>query len=393
MPIIIMTIGSIALFLLSFVFKKNLSADEFGKYSILSTYITMISSFGLFGSEQLLIREGKINNDSSKIELGKSASALVATSFILTISFSFIFDYLNIFQNTLSLISFSFFCVYLMFSYNVFRLLKKFIFSQLIQTVWKVLILVIALIFVFFRFKLTYLLIENIYLLTFIFSGLFVFIVTYRRVNINIKYIKHISKKDFYLTFYFFISLFTMSLIGNGDRLLIESKFDVVELGNYFFLNMLILFPFNFIQSYLGFIYIVEFRETDSPLSLINEKKKHVLKYLLLLIFSICFLLFITINFKFLTFSFLLKNWLIVVVFVLSGVVRLYYSIYSSYMGANGNLLSIKKANIVSFMFTTVVILFLYFFAKTLFLIALGFFIIWLIRLLIWKHYCLNNEN
>lgn len=393
LPISIMILGSLSLFLLNFILKKNLSEIEFGKYSILATFITMISSFGLFGSEQLLIRNGNVNKDYSKIHLNKSTSSLVAVSFLLTIIFSFIFDYLKIFDNKLTMICFSFFCIYLMFSFNVFRLLKRFILSQIIQSLWKILIIIIIAILILFNFELNYEIIQNLFFWIITLYGLVVLYLTYNKVNINIKYIKSIDKKDFQLTFYFFISLLTMSLIGNGDRLLIENKFNIAELGNYFFLNMLILFPFTFIQSYLGFIYIVEFKESKSPLDLINEKKKDILKYLILLLLSNFILIYLSTYFKLLTFSFISNNLLIIIILIFTGIIRLYYSIFSSFMGAKGKLTSIKKANIISFIISSIIIVLLYFFAKTLLLITFGFFVTWLFRLLTWKYYCLDNEN
>ena len=59
--IFILATATVAFFLLNVTLKKIIDAADYGRVGLLLTYIALLSSFGLFGSEQLLIRQSEVS--------------------------------------------------------------------------------------------------------------------------------------------------------------------------------------------------------------------------------------------------------------------------------------------------------------------------------------------
>ena len=53
---LILLSSALSLFLVSILLKKQLSAEEYGKLSLLLTFISLIYSFSLLGLEQVFLR-------------------------------------------------------------------------------------------------------------------------------------------------------------------------------------------------------------------------------------------------------------------------------------------------------------------------------------------------
>ena len=52
--------ASLSFFIVNILLKETLSLSDYGLYSLLITYLSLISSFGLLGFEQVLLRTTKI---------------------------------------------------------------------------------------------------------------------------------------------------------------------------------------------------------------------------------------------------------------------------------------------------------------------------------------------
>ena len=88
------------------------------------------------------------------------------------------------------------------------------------------------------------------------------------------------------------LTLFTISLIGFGDRFFIESRFGLIVLGDYFFYINMFLFPFSLFQTYIGFKEIVSFKK-DFQINVLNSKLLFLLKksiYFSLFLFTTLYL-------------------------------------------------------------------------------------------------------
>ena len=89
--LLVMLIGSASFFLSNVLFKDILSLDQYYKYSILITLISILNSFGAFGTDQVVLRLSKIKNQKIKID---SKVPLIAF-FSIIISSVFAALYLN----------------------------------------------------------------------------------------------------------------------------------------------------------------------------------------------------------------------------------------------------------------------------------------------------------
>ena len=161
----VLAFSSLSFFVLNVVLKDNLSAINYGLFSIFITYISLLSSFGMFGFEQTLLRTTLIKN---KLEIQKnilypSLIAICISSFIgvflmksnYDISISYILFYL------LSII-----VIVTKLSFNLYRLLSKFFLAQLVLNFWKIALTFVILYYVF---------LNNNFSLEFIFSLVLVF--------------------------------------------------------------------------------------------------------------------------------------------------------------------------------------------------------------------------
>mgnify|MGYP003322403930 CR=1 FL=1 len=80
----VLALSSFSFFILNIILKDNLSPDDYGLFSIFISYISLLSSFGMFGFEQTLLRTSKIK---SKLEIEKEIilPALKPTTIFLII--------------------------------------------------------------------------------------------------------------------------------------------------------------------------------------------------------------------------------------------------------------------------------------------------------------------
>ncbi len=140
--------GSASFFLINIILKDYLNAENYGLYSIFITYISLLSSFGLLGFEQVIIRNAKIT--SNKIILSKSILIpIIFSSLFVSIlgSYLFINNY-NISISLILLISITFLVILTKLIFNLFRLMSKFTFSQIALNFWKLSLFFVLLILV-----------------------------------------------------------------------------------------------------------------------------------------------------------------------------------------------------------------------------------------------------
>ena len=379
--------GSASFFLINIILKDYLDAENYGLYSIFITYISLLSSFGLLGFEQVIIRNAKIT--SNKIILSKSLLIpIIFSSLFVSIlgSYLFINNY-NISISLIFLISITFLVILTKLIFNLFRLMSKFTFSQIALNFWKLSLFFVLLILVFRKNVVN---LEDV--ITTIFWSLVITMFMVFGLLKKVKFRSNLKvKRIFSQAILFLLSLITISLINFGDRFFIESRFGLEELGYYFFFINLFLFPFVLFQSYIGFKEIVSFKLSYNH-NLLVQKLKTILKYSILFgIFLLSFSFFV--DYLELYSIDLSENLEMILMLIVLGVVKMVYSLLSSAMGAICDNKMLFKINLYSIISILILIPVIYYYSSTITITIMFLIVLWFIRCVIWYKQLLLYEN
>jgi hypothetical protein len=353
--------------------KYILNDYEYGEYSLINSYITVTMSFSVLGGEQLLIRQSNITNQlvsiSSKVMFFclfllviYSGTSAVIIFFLL--DFSLVNIFLCSFLSGLSILLFS-----------LLRVIKLYTYAQIQKNIWKF----IAFILSFFLFK-TYLEINTkLILIVITVSILLGLVIQYplvkNKLKINLESGDEVPLK---LWIEFAFAMLTINLITNGDRFIIDNYIGREEVGEYFFLQNLFLFPLTQIQNYSGFRELAVFK-TSFSLKNLNASLKRNLFLSLFISFILCISIILFDKFIYDLGIAWKANYVVILLLIASGIVRVTYSVLSSAMGAVGEIESIRFVNIIG----NISILCLFIFINkgmSLERILLIFLALWLIR-------------
>ena len=379
--------GSASFFLINIILKDYLDAENYGLYSIFITYISLLSSFGLLGFEQVIIRNAKIT--SNKIILSKSLLIpIIFSSLFVSIlgSYLFINNY-NISISLIFLISITFLVILTKLIFNLFRLMSKFTFSQIALNFWKLSLFFVLLILVFRKNVVN---LEDV-IITIFWSLVITMFMVFGLLK-KVKFRNNLKvKRIFSQAILFLLSLITISLINFGDRFFIESRFGLEELGYYFFFINLFLFPFVLFQSYIGFKEIVSFKLSYNH-NLLVQKLKSILKYSILFgIFLLSFSFFVD-YLEFYSID-LFENLEIILMLIVLGIVKMVYSLLSSAMGAICDNKMLFKINLYSIISILILIPVIYYYSSTITITIMFLIFLWFIRCVIWYKQLLLYEN
>ena len=373
----VLAFSSLSFFVLNVLLKDNLSSIDYGLFSIFITYISLLSSFGMFGFEQTLLRTTLIKN---KLEIQKnifypSLIAICISScigvFLMKSSYSINISYILF-------LLLSVFVIVTKLSFNLYRLLSNFFLAQLVLNFWKIALTIVIL---------YYILLSNNFSLEFIFLLVLVFFAfsilsLFGLIN-KIQFIKQNSFSSLLRkSFLFFISLLTISLLGFGDRFFIESRFGLEVLGNYFFFLNIFLFPFSLFQTYIGFKEIVSFKKKFS-INLLNYKIFKVLKYSFIFSLMLIFIFSLIDYFKLYNLE-ISSNLNIIIPLIILGNIKMVYSLLSSAIGALADDKMLYKINLKSILSLMLFCPVIFFYSNTLLITILFFTALWLIRCMIW---------
>ncbi|CAM4164426.1 hypothetical protein FLAN108750_13505 [Flavobacterium antarcticum] len=387
---VLIILGAGCFFLSNVLFKIIFTDLEYGQYSILMTYLSVMYILGLLGLEQIFLRYSFQSNNNiittQKFQIKLVGWTILITPIIGILSFQFYFNEVYINQFLLYFSSLS--MVALLFIFNAFRLNTNFVIAQFVSNFWRFFLIFIAIIAFFYK---------NVsfdYAINAILSStIFIFIVGFIFCFKKIRFIfdENVSKKDLMFTaFQFFISITTFSFLAFGDRFLVEYKFSVEEFGNYFYLTNFFLAPFSIFQNYIGFKQLIFFKKEFS-VSIFNAFNK---KFLLLgcglgiLLFGISYIVnqYERLNFDF------DKYTNVIILLIIMGVVRLYSASINSAFEAKTNIKSLQKANLI-FIFFAVLIIGSSTFFQSLEAIVICIILIWLVRCIIMKKILIRQLN
>jgi len=378
-------------FLLSNIMLKEIfNSTDYGFYSMVVTYISIIYIYGFLGFENVLMR---FSHQISTNVINISAIQLKYIVIISTITtFVSFFGFKTYFQNQVSfsyilLFLASFFCIISLFLFSVFRLNNNFVLSQLVANGWRFFLIILSSVFFIFNWNdLTYFV--DVFLtvsaLIIILFGVHLF----RKISFDLT--GGISKKETFISFfYFFLSLTSVSILLFGDRFIIENKLGIESFGDYFYLTNLVLSPFSVLQNYVGFKQLTQFKKHFSAKIFVNFNRK-ITFLSLCLSMLIALSVFVLAHFDFLNFDFYSYTSTIVLLLIL-GMVRLYSSSMSSAYGAQTNLKTLKTTNAILISSITLIIFAVIYFCSSLNQIIIGFIIAWMIRNITLRQFLLRQ--
>lgn len=382
LSLLFIVLGAGCLFISNFFLKDIISDEDYGKYSIVITYISVMYLFGILGTEQGFLRFS-FKREQNTIEIHKSQLILSISLALISSFLSYIF-----FKNYFSIISINngllFFgtlsVVLLLFLYNVLRLNEDYILSQLVANYWKIFLLIVTLYFFFFDVNDFDCLINAIFI-----NIIFSCVCTILFILLKVKFIFSEKKINLWSTFFhFFVSIATFTIATFIDRFVIEYKFSTREFGDYFYLSNLIIAPFSILQNYIGFKKLVKFKK-NFTISIFLKQNQDVVKIgFLMAIANIVLILILSylsiVKFKFESYFF------IIILLSIIGILRLYSSSILSAFEAKVSMENLKKSNIYVILITVIILFLQLFISNSMESILIFVALIWLIRSLIQRY-------
>ena len=373
----VITFGSLCFFILNVLLKEQMSSYDYGTYSMFITYISLLSSFGMLGFEQTLLRTSEIK---SKLEIDKGiiSPSISSILFVSTIGSYLMFNNYDIQLDVLTLFVFSILVILTKLIFNLYRLRSKFTISQISINFWKIALFFIVGYYILFDIDFT---IQDLFVSVFFLfciSGVLILGILNKVVfNYNKSGLELVKKSSL-----FFLILFTISLISFGDRFFIESRFGLSELGDYFFYINIFLFPFSLFQTYIGFKEIVSFKK-DFSLKLLRSKiilaSKYSSFFSIILFFSIYLVEHIGLYDLKIT-----SNLNIIIPLIFLGNIKIVYSLFSSAIGAIANDTMLANINIKSILSIILILPCIYYFSFNISITIIFIITLWVIRCLIW---------
>jgi hypothetical protein len=208
--------------------------------------------------------------------------------------------------------------------------------------------------------------------------------------KINFKILEYSQRDLLKLAFGFFVTLFTLSVINFADRFIIERKFGLEEIGNYFFYVNLYLYPFTFFSTYIGFKELVAFKKEFSMVVL-KTKLIQAIKLSILFgaVYSILIISFDALNIY--DFDFY-KYKVLILLLLLWGIIKVIASLLSAAIGALSDQQDLNTINIYSI----ILILSLgvaIFLCNTITSVVIFFILAWIIRYSIYYKLLLEKNK
>ena len=351
-----------------------MSAYEYGQFSLVLTFVSLIFSFSLLGLEQVMMRTAIVEEHGVKLDR-KVISYLLPILIISALIFTFVLRSYYPDISILELFLFVIFSSLLMFFYNLFRLKSAFSISQLVGNGWKIVLLFPILLIPTLGF-------DNFFsLLVFILGAVLCLTLFYGYKTLSFELFKS-TDQIYGLWFNFSITLLLLSLIGYSDRYLVEAYLGLEAVGEYFYYLTVILFPYMLFQNYFGFKELPQFKQGLTLELLYSKLRKVILFSILLSLILLGFFLILN-DFEELN-QLHITNYILVLILMLTGIVKVLYSIFSAAIGARAKAEEIKRINLFTLgSIVVVIILLMTFSALSIELIALAYMFIWMIRVMI----------
>lgn len=379
MALLPLGIGAVSYLLVNLILKEIWDATEYGKFSLLMTMFSMINAFGLLGTNHALLRIGsrKPNDIFEVPSFTRRYLFLVLVIVSLSTSFVIVKNYLP----TLNFLILTVFCassLLIVLQFNIERINSNFIISQFITNSWRTLLLISLLVLISINHTLIF---EDVYVvLVLILSAISGVSVLRLRNTIRFKKSASTSNQLEFIKFStaFLLNMATLTFLNYGVNLIIQAAYGLEVLGKYFFIATIFLYPFNLMATYVGFKELVYFKSSFN-LSDINKKIIKTLALGLLMSVLILALAFLVDFYKIYSLN-LKENSLLIIVTLLIGLTKIVYSLFSSVLGAQGDLHSLYRVNIISIFFAIFISILTLVFKLSLNQFLIGVLVIWVVR-------------
>ena len=374
LSLFVLGLSSACFFLSNILLKDILSDIDYGLYSILFTYLSILSSFGLFGSDHVLLRTSKLEGNNLIIDYRLIYVILIILLLVSLFSSYFIYMFYDFGVSYFSLLVLSFAIILLKLLYQISRMLSMFTLSQLTLNTWKIGLSL----FVFFSIYIrTDVCLQTIilYLLCFCLISLTSFFPLFS--HSKFKKLDYSRNSLLKLGAGFFITMMSVSLLSFLDRFIIEHQFGLILMGEYFFYVNLYLFPFMLFSTYIGFKELIFFKKFFS----IQVFKKKLIRIFSISILAgfVYFMITVVIQ-EIGIYDFRMsENRKLIFVLIIFGVIKITSSMLSAAMGATADVKDLKKINIFT-IFLFVVLLITIPLCSSILNIVVLFIFIWVLR-------------
>ena len=370
--------------------KEVLSSFYYGQYSIIITYFSLIFVLGILGMEQVFLRFSVAKQpnqiDTQKIQLILIGGVVLVSTTVSTIFFKR--NYPEIEFNTLLLFFTSFSIISSLFLYNVLRLNTNFLLAQVIANFWKMVLLILAVIFYVKHLEQLEVFINLLCFAIISFFALCLFYV-FRTVKFN--FTTPVSTKAIFSTASnFFIAIASFSLITFADRFIIEKKFNYITLGEFFYLSNFFLAPFAILQNYVGFKQLIFFKNNFNLDYYFRYNRKIIFLGVFLAAFLFLFATGLN-HYNLLKYQF--NNYKIISLLLLIGIIRLYSSSIISAFEAKSTIGYLRMSNVLIVTFTVLLLLFAYYLSHTIHTILICVVLVWCFRCFIHRQLLLHQHK
>lgn len=375
----IMAAGSVGIFVANLLFKEVFTEADYGIYSLVITCLSLFNSFGLLGLEQVILRTANIET-KNRLKINRF---LIRSTIAIMLAGSVIFGLLlsggliSILSD-LTAILMTFGITFTMLLYNLLRLNSDFVISQWILNLWKIALGVVALIALLYS---GWELIRLLDFLAYFLFGSSVLCGVYVLFRFEFETAEEPRSSEIVrFAFQFFIALLGISLISYADKFFVEYRFGLEQLGYYFYLANLFIFPFSLIQNYIGFKALVAFKKSFNISILLARLRQTSLLGLLMTI-AITAGVYFAARLELVAVDFAGSAWLMGLMLAV-GFIKLNYALFSATIGARADISIIRSINISVLILSALVAIGAYYLIDTLEQVAVTVLILWAIRLL-----------
>ncbi|MDP7022599.1 MAG: oligosaccharide flippase family protein [Candidatus Krumholzibacteria bacterium] len=262
---LLMAMGTVGLYLANLIFAKTLSPEAYGYFGLILVLPALAYSFGLLGTEQVLLRHGHPDGElvsfpaglrRAEIQSGLLSSALLALFF----AWKYPVPQWGILNSLLAYSLLAASSAWLLHQVSVLRLARRYDSAQWASQSWRILLPFAGLLMAWRNWTSPPHIVLAV--LVSLLVSLFLSRLLTRLSGLGIELKREavpfagIWKESFY----FSSSLLSLSLLAQMDRLILARTLGVESAGVYIFLFVVASGPFSLIQSYMGFTLLPKLR-------------------------------------------------------------------------------------------------------------------------------------
>jgi len=369
---LLIVMGAMSDFLLILFFKKCFS-EGFVTFSLYLTFIGIIATFGYFGIDQVFLRLSKVKE--AKVFINRDILLLlllflVISPLLIGIYFSEKFSGLNFYLLLITGISINL----IMLTYNSFRLIKKYSFSQIFKSGYKLFFLTLILLFLILE-KIS---LDVVLLIT---TAILVLFALFASFFLNKIIIKKEKKTPDIINYSlsFFLNISIITALGYGERIVIINEISEEVFSKYFYFITIFLFPLTLLQQYIGFKELPVFKDGFKKEELF-KKIRNVFFLGILTALFIIIVVFID-NGRFLEVD-LFDELNLIGLIIFLGIVKLIYGLFSALLGALSSYNDLYIINLATFVIMLFSVYFIGFINVTITMIIIFLITIYLFRCL-----------